>query len=125
MKKVAIAAVITLAVFSLAYALFFMPTRFRLESTSPSGSIVVRGLRFQGSQPHDLDGTLRLYIGDYKQQTTIQWSDQLAIAWTTDTLVETFEVRESDEMLMRWRIEDGHVLCVEGESYLAPDPYIN
>ena len=124
MKKIAIASITTLVVFLLAYALFFMPTRFRLESTSPSGAIVVRGLRFQGTRPNDLDGTLRLYIGDYKHQTTIPWSDHLAITWTTDTLVETFEVRERDDMLMRWRIEDGHVSCVEGECYLVSDPYI-
>lgn len=124
MKIIAIATVITLAVLSLAYALFFMPTRFRLESISPSGAIVVRGLRFEGTQPNDLDGTLRLYIGDYKRQTTIPWSDRLAITWTSDTLVEAFEVRERDSVLMLWRIEDGHVSCVEGNSYLASDPYI-
>lgn len=123
MKKIAITTIITVVVLSLGYVIFFMPARFRLESTSPSGAVVVRGLRFEGRQARDLDGTLRLYIGEHKRQTTIEWSDQLAIAWVAGVPVETFEVRQRGDVLMRWRVENDLISCVEGENYLASDPY--
>jgi hypothetical protein len=122
MKKIAIATTICVMA-ALAYYVLFVPIRFRLESTSPSGKVEVRGLRFQGRAPHDLDGTLRLYIGDFKQQTTIEWTDKLSVSWDINAPSETFEVLQGDDLLMRWQVLDGHASCIKGEGYLTADPY--
>ena len=115
--------ILTIAAISIAYLVMSVPTRFRLESASPSGAIVVRGLPFEGSKKHPLDGTLRLYIGPHKRQTNIPFGRDLDITWMPDQTTETFLIRSNRSVLMVWEVKDGNPVCIRGIEHLAEDPY--
>ncbi|BDS07411.1 hypothetical protein NT6N_24510 [Oceaniferula spumae] len=121
MKKISIAALICV-MGAVIYFVLFVPKRFKVESVSPSGEVQVRGLRFQAQDAHALDGTLRLYINDDPQQTTIRWSNRLDISWVALDSHESFEINEDGSVLMRWRINEDKATCEYGQEYLTGDP---
>jgi hypothetical protein len=115
--------ILTISAIAIAYLVMAVPTRFRLQSVSPSGAIVVRGLLFEGSKKHPLDGTLRLYIGPYKRQTNIPFGRDLDITWMPGQTTETFLIRSNRSALMVWEVKDGNPVCIRGIEHLAEDPY--
>ena len=116
---------ITLLVAIVVAYFIFVGSRFRLESISPESKVRVFGLPFQSSGGHKEDGNLRIYVGDFKQQTSIPWSEELWISWREDFENEVFEIYRSEEVLMRWVLAEGEPRCVCGEEYLVDDPYEN
>ena len=110
-----------------AVALLTMPLRFRLESESPSGKARVVGLRFQGSNPNALDGTLRLFVDcdemGARQQTTVPWDRDLRIVWKNDPDPETFVVEKNGHPHLEFQIHASGIECIKGGEYLAADPY--
>ena len=132
MKRAILPIVIVGAFLFLAYFLLFIPNRFKLESSSPSGEANVFGLAFRGSEPDSLDGTLRLFVRDEadmpgewktKIQTNIEWGLDLAIIWKGTGLPETFAIKKSVEELMEFVITEDGVQCTSGQEFLAPEPY--
>ena len=111
----------------LAVGLLTRPLRFRLESTSPSGKARVVGLRFQGSKPNALDGTLRLLVyfdqTEARQQTTVPWGKDLNIVWRNSPDAETFAVEKHGQPNLEFQIRPSGIECVKGREYLAADPY--
>lgn len=104
-----------------------LPGRFRLESMSPSGDARVVGLRFQGSSPNALDGTLRLFVYrdemDTRQQTTIPWSRDLRITWKEGSGAEAFVVEQNGHPQLEFQIHPSGIECSRGRELLAADPY--
>jgi len=132
MKRAILSTVILGVLAVLAYALLSSLGRFRLESSSPSGEVGVLGLRFQGSKPHALDGTLRLFVWDVgdasrvwktKIQTKIEWGRDLDIEWIATAPSETFAIKREGRNLMEFRIADENVTCIAGMELIASDPY--
>lgn len=111
----------------LAIALLSKPLRFRLESNSPSGTARVVGLRFQGSKPTAMDGTLRLFVysdqTELKQQTKIPWGRDLKISWTKGSGPEAFVVEKNGNPRLEFQIHSTGIECIKGEEFLAADPY--
>jgi hypothetical protein len=111
----------------LAGVMLSVPLRFTLESTSPSGNARVVGLRFQGSKPHVLDGTLRLFVYrdelETRQQTRIPWGRDLKIAWKRGSEPEAFVVERNGHPQMEFQIRQSGIECSMGRELLAPDPY--
>ena len=101
--------------------------RFRLESNSPGGNARVVGLRFHGSKPHALDGTLRLFVYrdqlETSQQTRIPWGRDLKIAWRGGSEPEAFVVERNGHPQMEFQIRQSGIECSMGRELLAPDPY--
>lgn len=94
---------------------------------SPSGDARVVGLRFQGSNPNALDGTLRLFVYrdevDMRQQTTIPWSRDLRITWKEGSGAEVFVVEEDGHPQLEFQIHPSGIECSKGREFLAADPY--
>jgi len=115
------------AVAIVATVMFVLPVRFRLESTSPSGNLHVRGLRFQGQNAHTLDGTLRLFVTDNKleinQQTLIPWGSDLAIKWRDSKQGEVFAVEKKGRAVIEFQFIGDGLKCTNGAEYLTDDPY--
>ncbi len=131
MKRAILITAIMGALLVLAFAFLCIPVRFRLASWSPSGAAVVQGLAFQGSSPHALDETLRLFVRDKedrsgewttKIQTHIRWDRNLEIIWRESGAPETFAIRQSGEELMEFVITEDGVECTSGWEFLAPNP---
>jgi len=127
MKKALLIAAPILAVGILAFAIFLVPLRFKLQSTSPSGKARVIGLRFQGSEPHPLDGTLRVFAShegtQRTQQTSTLWGRDLSIEWRDVERGERFAITKHGAALGEFNIVGTGLKCVRGEKYLAADPY--
>ncbi|MCF6311238.1 MAG: hypothetical protein L3J39_02195 [Verrucomicrobiales bacterium] len=132
MKRSILFTVIVGALLVLVYSWMFIPGRFRLRSSSPSGEANVFGLAFRGSKPHVLDGKLRLFVRDKedmsgvwttKIQTNIEWGRDLNIVWKKAGALETFAIKKSDEEMLEFMITDDGVKCTSGRKFLAPDPY--
>lgn len=111
----------------LAVLVLSVPIRFRLESDSPDGKARVVGLRFKGSKPHALDGTLRLFVFcdqlEARQQTRIPWGRDLKIAWKRGPKPEVFVVARNGHPQIEFQIRPSGIECIMGRELLAPDPY--
>ena len=127
MKKALLVGLVLGGVVIVAVALLTRPLRFRLESQSPSGKARVVGLRFQGSNPNALDGTLRLFVycdqTETRQQTTVPWGRDLKIVWKNDPDPETFVVEKNGRPNLEFQIHASGIECIKGGGYLAADPY--
>jgi hypothetical protein len=127
MKKALLVGLVVGGAVILAVALLSKPLRFRLESNSPSGTARVVGLRFQGTKPTALDGTLRLFVyrdqTEIKQQTKIPWDRDLKILWKKGSGPESFVVEKNDNPLLELQIHSSGIECIKGEEFLAADPY--
>lgn len=127
MKKTLLIGLVVGGLVILVAGLLTMPTRFRLESESPSGKARVVGLRFQGSKPNALDGTLRLFVyGDQAeatQQTTLPWGRDLKLVWKEGPSPEAFVVEKNGHPNLEFQIHPTGIECIKGGEYLAADPY--
>ncbi len=127
LRNLAVAA--ALGVVALAAMIVFMPGRFRLESVSPDKHYRVIGLPFKGSEPHPLDGALRLSIyrdGSElkKQQTSLPFGRDLKIVWKQPPApgIDVFKIEKDEVTLMTFQVLDQGLRCLGGSDYLEPDP---
>lgn len=127
MKKSLLLVFAVAATIILSAGLISFPTRFRLQSNSPSGRIQVEGLRYEGRNFHALDGTLRLFVShdgsELKQQTSIPWGRDLKIRWEAGNGGEAFVVEKNRRALMKFEVRNSNLKCIKGEEFLAEDPY--
>lgn len=87
------------------------------------------GLPFKGSSPHPLDGKLRVFLSDRSStftdahQTSLPVTDQTRLEWVANATPPTFCIRDQEGTRMVWRVEGQTAVCVQGQEFLAPDPY--
>jgi len=128
MKRALLIVVAVLVSAIVAVFVLGFPGRFRLQSVSPSGNSHVVGLRFQGRNTHELDGTLRLFVVSHdqiesKQQTSIPWGRDLAIKWRESKQGEIFVVEKKGRAVIEFQIDSSQLTCTKGAENLADDPY--
>ncbi len=98
----------------------------RLHVQSPSGDWGVFGLPFQGSKPNPLDSKLRLFLQDKqgnvidKHQTTLPVNRKTRIEWIADP--PRIVIHNGRDRVMVWSVDGSTMVCLEGHSFLAPDP---
>lgn len=102
---------------------------FKLYASSPSRTIEVRGLRFQGVAPHPLDGCLRVYTYGQAEdfandvwQTTIKWGTDLRAEWRGDEH-GSFAILRGDRELMTWTVRHSGAVCIYGSDFITYDPH--
>ncbi|MES2570268.1 MAG: hypothetical protein V4710_09475 [Verrucomicrobiota bacterium] len=96
------------------------------RAQSASGEFLASVLPFQGRNPHPLDGKLRLFVNnnkdfDKKYQTTLPLSSHTHLEWSEEPL--TLHLRDEHGTRMIWRVKGRKLVCMQGEEFLAPDPY--
>jgi hypothetical protein len=102
------------------------------EKESPDKQFFANFLRFQGRKPHRLDGSVRLYVrgareGTFageKHQTSLPVTRRTRLEWIADAKPPSFRIFDGHGTRMVWRIERDGAVCVEGQEFLAPDPYL-
>jgi len=102
--------------------------RWKMRSACPSGEGYIEGLPFKSRQTHPLDGALRITwmnndgtIRDVRQ-TSLQVTRGTRLEWLPQRESQRFVIHDGKSRAMVWKLADGELACVEGQSLIAEDP---
>lgn len=101
-----------------------------IHARGPVKDMAASAIPFKGSKPHPLDGKLRIYLSVDDQthtdihQTSLAATPTTKMEWIPGATPPSFRVVDSQGTRMVWQVEGGKAVCVQGQEFLAPDPYV-